>query len=163
MQHYADYTLADFLKDETFQHWVFAPDNDNEAYWQGVAILHPTQQPVIRKARQLLQSVRFNEYVLDPADQQHTLHQILHSIRTPVIPLAGRRAMIRPALRKWIAIAAVVTGIIAATLGVFVVSGTREISYATAYGQQQNVVLPDGSSIAPLPFQPDLQNRRLLR
>ena len=144
MHHDSDYTLADFLKDEKFHQGVWAPDNYNEAYWQQVVMLYPQQEPVIGQAKQLLLSVRFNEYVQHPAHQQHTLDQILESIHAPV---AGKRLMMRPALRKWLNIAAVVTGIIAAAFAVFLVSGHREFKYATGYGQQQTFTLPDGSEV----------------
>ena len=144
MHDYSNYTLADFLKDETFQQWVFAPDAGNEAHWQQVATLYPQQEPVIRQAKQLLLSVGFNEYVLHPADQQHTLDLILESIHAPA---GGKRVVMRPALRRWLHIAAVVAGIIVAAFTYFLVSGNREVSYATGYGQQQTVTLPDGSEV----------------
>lgn len=59
LKKYADYNVASFATDESFQDWVWHGLNDS--HWQQVLSLYPHKNEDIEKARKLLTSIGFNE------------------------------------------------------------------------------------------------------
>lgn len=74
-----DRTYQSFLRDESFKNWVLQPNQENNQYWQEYINAHPEEQKEINKARQILRSIRFEEYKEQEADEKH---QVLRNIIT---------------------------------------------------------------------------------
>ncbi|HLT08811.1 MAG TPA: FecR domain-containing protein [Cyclobacteriaceae bacterium] len=50
----SNWTVEDFVIDETFVDWVISPRPDNQRYWQGLLERHPHQRKSAEQAREIL-------------------------------------------------------------------------------------------------------------
>lgn len=57
MDRYANYTLRDFIQDESFIHWVKYPDAENTEYWESVRSTYAHLSPVMDKAANLVNAL----------------------------------------------------------------------------------------------------------
>ena len=72
-------TYHSFLRDESFKKWVLQPDQESNQFWQEYMIAHPQEQEEINKARQVIRSIRFDEYNEQEDDEKY---QVLRNIIT---------------------------------------------------------------------------------
>lgn len=73
-----------FLQDESFKKWVFQPDQESNLYWQEYVKVHPGERNAIRKARQVMLSMRFQEFPESESDEKYEVFRnIIKGNRTP--------------------------------------------------------------------------------
>ena len=58
---YVDYSVKDFILDESFQKWVLQPDEDTRAFWEPWLKLHPEKQATVDEAKNFIKSLGFRE------------------------------------------------------------------------------------------------------
>lgn len=147
---YARFTLSDFVSDPFFQDWVIHPDGEEAGFWDDWMQRHPEKAEMLREARTLLESIRFEEQLPKEEEVQQSLARAREMIaagsgRVVMLPLDGQRGRIRRI--GWAA--AVIAGIgIATTIGYL--SGSHrpaEQSWATPYGEMRTLYLPDSSKL----------------
>jgi ferric-dicitrate binding protein FerR (iron transport regulator) len=147
---YARFTLSDFIGDPFFQDWVIHPEGETAAFWAAWTKEHPEKAEMIREARMLLESLRFEEQWPKEEEVQQSLANAREMIaagmgKVVMLPLDGQRGRIR----RFGWAAAVIAGIgIATTIGYLSKSHRpAEQSYATPYGEMHTLYLPDSSKL----------------
>lgn len=68
--HYKLYSTEDFIQDEFFQHWIFAPNEENNQYWKTFLLHYPAQQSKVEEAREFLLAMRFEREVPESVVQR---------------------------------------------------------------------------------------------
>ncbi|SDL96783.1 ferric-dicitrate binding protein FerR, regulates iron transport through sigma-19 [Catalinimonas alkaloidigena] len=139
---YQHYNFKDFVQDESFQQWVYHPDAQSNAFWESWLARNPEKRPVVDMARQFLLLLQRNETPLSDQQVAATLQNI-HRRRqeTPVVHMAPRT---RRPLLQWAAavLLLVATGVVA-----YLYFAPRDHFYATGNGEQEVIMLPDGSEV----------------
>ena len=51
---FENFSTSDFIKDESFQQWVFSPEEQNRAFWKAFLEEHPHKTDEVNEARQFL-------------------------------------------------------------------------------------------------------------
>ena len=143
---YDDYSLEDFLTDDSFLNWVKHPDPSNTAFWTNWLKENPAQAPTVNEAVALIESLDFATDEISAASVarlQAAIHQRIDG-GEKVIPLPGRT----PNSYKWYWLAAsvaLVAGLIAfLSPDLFSDSNVLIIS---SYGETKTVFLPDSSRV----------------
>ena len=141
MPDYATYTTTDFLDDASFIRWVKG-DAAAAAFWEGWLATNPANADAARAARQQL---RLLLSAAPLAVGEHTLRFIWQDITQSV---AEHEARARRRTWQWAsAAAAALAGV---GLGGWLLlrpAAPTLYTEATAYGQTQQVTLPDGTRV----------------
>lgn len=95
MDHYANYTLRDFIQDDLFIRWVKYPDPDSTRYWESVRDAHPHLSSVMDHAAGLVNAFS-NFYPNVPDSEIEKGRQVIlgRYERERVIPFDRRRLYI---------------------------------------------------------------------
>ena len=75
MPNYTHYTPDDFFWDDSFRQWVLAPTRESDGFWQRWLAENAHQQPLINKARTLVQAVVLRELPLSDEEIQQAVRQ----------------------------------------------------------------------------------------
>ena len=78
--HYADFSVDDFLQDPYFYEWVRYPTPEHNVFWQAWLIQHPGKQNTVEQARRLLTAIIKNENPLPPHFKAEDWHKIQQKI-----------------------------------------------------------------------------------
>lgn len=146
---YAQFTIRDFVLDESFRRWVLRPDEATMSFWHTFMLRHPGQQSVIDEAASLLLHLRANYDELTDASYERirTLLEQAHADRfTPVVELNGQR----PAwhwFSSWKVAAAVVGLLGTLATGWYLRESQHQHQEHTAFGETRTLRLPDGSTV----------------
>ncbi len=152
MNSYETYSFADFLNDAYFLTSLAQPTAESDRFWADWLAQHPDRRAVWDEARRVALALdasrsRYETPVLS-ADQSETLWARIRQTTEPAVPVeAPFVAVHRNRARRWLAVAAAVTALLLAGLGVwrYTAAGSTEIH--TAYGQTRRLTLPDGSLV----------------
>jgi len=149
---YTTYNTLDFAMDEFFQTWVLAPTWESEQFWQNWMEAHPEKKTTVEEAKALVQVYHVEEKELSAATIEQVLDGIKQGIKEePTSKLKITRNVSSSNslhfLHKWNKIAAVFIGflIVAGTVGWILFN--HETSHTTAYGEVEDIILPDGSRV----------------
>ena len=148
MPDYTQYSTNEFVLDDGFRRWVFQPNEHSMTFWHTFMLSHPAQQTTVDEAASVLLHLRANYDDLTDASQQR-IGQVLEQAaleqfaETPVRPL--------PVCRRqhtvW-RVAASLTGLLLLAGGsIWYVLQSDHQRIHTAFGQNQRVTLPDGSTV----------------
>src|SRR5688572_10364266 len=85
---YAQYTLTEFLEDDSFTQWVIDPDTKNNSFWQSFLVSHPHKEEVIREAASIIRAYRKQITFPHEEHREEVWKRIDASIPKEVIPLA---------------------------------------------------------------------------
>ncbi len=143
---YAQYSAEMLVEDEQFRQWVKSPDQDTNAFWQAYLRTYPAQKGELNKARTMLQAIvmHFDAQYQRP-EIEASFKQVQGLLQdpnlAPVVALQPRW--------NWMKIAASVAFILGlGFLGWKLMQKPLIETYATAYGQQELITLPDGSKVS---------------
>ncbi|UYZ62399.1 FecR family protein [Hymenobacter weizhouensis] len=148
---YSRYTPEDFALDESFQAFVFDEATAEADFWRQWLALHPHKADDCQAARDLLRLLTPNQRALAPDEKQQELRKLLRAIRTPLAhqPPAVRWRGYRRA--RLVQVAAGLVLLVLAGLGGWLwqrnLLHAPATEYATGYGQQRQLTLPDGSTV----------------
>jgi len=53
-----NYSLKDFVLDESFQKWILGPDDDLNIFWEDWLNLHPAKKQLVTEARSMILMIR---------------------------------------------------------------------------------------------------------
>lgn len=150
MQHdYHQFTTRDFVLDEAFRRWVFAPDEQSMTFWHTFRLRHPHQQAAVDEAVSLLLHLRANPDDLTDASQQRiwqALEQaasVEHLAQAPARPLPTRLW----GLSSWRTAASLTGTLLLAGGAVWYALQPRPQRIHTAFGETRSLTLPDGSTV----------------
>jgi len=149
---YEDYSLQDFLLDDSFVKWVRNPDPSTDDFWQKWIENHPKKKPLVEKAKLIVSSVRFEDTPLSEQEVQAMWHQVQmknEAASRPVHTVPTRKLPIQ-STKHWQKMAAAMAGIIFLSVITFLLfknAGDDMITYRTAYGETQTITLPDSSTV----------------
>ena len=148
---YATYSTLDFVMDEYFQQWVLLPTEENEEFWQNWIKTHPEKKAAIEEAKNLIWVYGVEEKDLSAIHIERILDGIRQGIKDQPAKLhmtiAPSRSKSRHFLDTWYKVAAIFIGFIIMAGAVYWMSFHSQTSYATAYGEVKEIVLPDGSQV----------------
>lgn len=141
--------LTELLLDESFQAWVLSGGKDEAEHWQNWIKDHPDQQGVLDRAKMTMLRLSEEKYHL-PEERKNTLRQQLISMtKAERAQHAGRNRQ----EKKWsksgyrIAAAMLLLLSLGGLLYLWVVNGSREVRYGTAYGEIKTILLPDSTKV----------------
>ena len=152
---YTQYSINEFVLDDSFRRWVFQPDEQTMSFWHTFMLRHPAQQAVIEEASSILLHLRIQNDDLTDASRER-IWQVLEAayaeqLLAPVLPVERSqpflKRLIRYPVRQW-QVAASLTGLFLLAGGGWVLRHTwsrQEIH--TQYGELTTVTLPDGSLV----------------
>ncbi len=156
MEKYLTYLTEDFAADESFQQWVFKENKEAEVFWGKFLEKYPEKQASIKEAITLLRSLVPNKHAEKYAQEtQEAIARLQANLRNQkqtvltvtrntekrkVLALSTQQARrIAAGLLVLFTLSALVYFIISNYLG--------NTTYQTAYGEIQNLTLPDGSKV----------------
>jgi transmembrane sensor len=61
--HFQFYSTEDFIQDEFFQQWVFAPSDESDKFWNSFLLIYPVQQRKVEEAKAFLLAIKFESNV----------------------------------------------------------------------------------------------------
>jgi len=139
---YAGYGVPEFICDPFFQDWIIHPEGESAAWWEDWMTLHPERTATVSEARQLLQSLYFEEQVPEEDAALQSLASVREKIAAAAIPVRHMRRT------KWWAVAAA-AGVILCISLIYLITVDRhpQLSYTTSYGEMQSQYLPDSSRL----------------
>lgn len=144
MKDFSNFELQDFLKNKEFRDWVFNTSFDKGLYWQKVLNEYPEKRYFILKAKHILLNLDFTEYVLMPEEQERLFIKINREIDLSEESSNKKFLFTRTKLRT---IAAFLAILIAIGVVVYYFLPEKEIIYKTAFAEEKNIQLPDGSTV----------------
>ncbi len=145
---YEQYTAKDFAADEDFVKWVKDPDPHIELFWQQWLLQHPEKKLTLEEARQIVHLIDFE----DRADTEQRVKAILDRInatthRLKPVPLPSKNLSLWSSVSGWQKIAASLIGILLISTLIFFFYKSQPLEYRTAFGEKQEIILPDSSRV----------------
>lgn len=143
---YTHYTTEDFILDEYFQHWVKHPTKATELFWNNWLTANPHKRDTVEEARQALLDLHFTADMSTEEMYEEVWQKIN---KTNDIYDQQQKSKTFPMYwLNWHKMAAVFAGILITALCFFYVfTIPKNIEHITRYGETQNVLLPDGSTV----------------
>ncbi len=145
--HYVHFTADEFAVDPPFRRWCLSNEADSEAFWQVFLHQHPDKAEAVALARQIVLETdrHFGKRKASQQEIEMAYRKTLQTVQRqrPVVQLRSRR--------QWQVAATV--ALLVATAAVFGYltfrqnTGPTLTEYRTDYGQQQTILLPDGSTV----------------
>ena len=151
-----NYCTEDFLLDEYFQRWVKHPNLENDTYWQEFLRRHPEARKSVAEAKTLILQLDFPTEPRSQATKDRIKSTIDNAIGENVsskeIPrypeLSSPNEPLSSLTRKWVSIAATITGLILLSGIYFIFFPSSDYTeYTTDYGETETIVLPDQSIV----------------
>ncbi|WP_338868098.1 FecR domain-containing protein [Spirosoma sp. SC4-14] len=168
---FSQFSVQDFVLDESFRRWILQPDEPTMSFWHTFMLNHPEQQAAIDEASAILLHlrVRYDDLttasqeriwqVLDLAyDNYRQTHDEQSSAKEPII-----RRLVGHPFRRWQVAASLAGVLILAIGGWFYRTNWYRQQIHTRYGETQTVTLPDGSRVqlnanSTLSYRPNWDN-----
>lgn len=139
-QLYKEFSIEEFLLDETFLDWVKAPSEEKDNFWKQFLQQYPAKRSDLEAARRMVGQLQFQAHQPEAGSADRVwknIQQAGNGEKGRVIPLFQKR---------WWAAAAVAVIILVAG-SIWLLQGAELKTVQTAYGQVKNIELPDGSKI----------------
>lgn len=140
---YAQYTLTEFLEDDSFIQWVVEGDAKSNSFWESFVKNHPDKESTVREAFTIIRVYRKQETFSNEERREEIWRRIDASI--PKQP-AAQEVKFRK-VPTYLKIAASVAFLIACTVGVYMLGNDHTHTVTTAYGEVKAVTLPDQSIV----------------
>lgn len=144
---YNQYTVADFLLDESFQDWVLLESAGQAGFWADWVAAHPEKAGLVNEAVQLLRQLPRTEKELPAAQVEAAWAELQRALQE-------QRLTIRPVtttpgwFTAWRQLAAVLVGLLLLAGGYWLIHyrlGTQV--YVTQFGETRTITLPDQSTV----------------
>jgi ferric-dicitrate binding protein FerR (iron transport regulator) len=137
---YAQYTLTDFLEDDSFIQWVINGDAKSNVFWQSFLISYPEKNEVVQKATSIIRVYRTQVAFTNEDHREEIWNRIDASIpKRTVSPAKSFR------LPLYFKIAATIALLIICSLVLWTMKDDHTTVITTSYGEVKAVTLPDQS------------------
>lgn len=141
MNHYKDYSAADFALDESFQKWVLNPDQETVHFWKNIIENYPYKRNEIDEAIQL---VRLSGLSTDQEANTAYLGVWKNVSEIAERDLAGRA---RTKFPRYIPLAAAVIAMLIVVAYFLRNRDEKVLEYKTSFAEVKEVRLDDGSTV----------------
>ncbi len=141
------FQIQDFLQDESFVNWVNRTRQEDIEYWEQWLAENPGKRELAHEAAIMINGILFNPKQLPQADVESALHLLNQKIDQKLDEDVQTQQKHR-GRRRWLSIAASFLVLIAAYLVFQGVYKGKEIYYETAFGEQIDIKLSDGTAVA---------------
>lgn len=144
-----DYTLQDFLRDASFQHWVYKTNAADEHKWNTLLEVHPAKKVLAQQAAFLLTGISVIPAPIPDSQLQASWERLeerlaLSSNKLILSPEEPHRLLVN----YWPRWAAAILLLCLSTLGVYYFINTQKQQlHRTAFGETASIVLPDSSTV----------------
>ncbi len=150
---YSQYSINEFVLDESFRQWVLQPDEQRMTFWHNFMLKHPEKQAMVDEAASLLLHLNVRFHDLTDASQER-IWQVLDqtfeeklAAKSTVRPLSGWQRFIHRPGFGW-QVAASITGFLLIAGGmIYYQRFPKEQHIHTRFGENRTVTLPDGSTV----------------
>lgn len=137
LEHYREYTLADFIFCEEFQDWVASPSEEKDAFWYSLVLYFPEKEALVREARKKLSLLKVKDYLVVGEDQARESYRGVEA-RITEKPVSWYSY-------KFFPYAAAVAVLF--LVSVLYLYGLKSETIRTGYGRTREVTLPDGTQV----------------
>lgn len=160
MPHYEHFQAEDFLMDDHFVEWILHPSPETLSFWEDYKRKNPSKREELERAIELCRTLQLNNHYL--TDQEAGLLKekiranMRHNQSSPV-----QKRFFSP----WMA-AAIISLVLVAGISIYKYGFSHTVVVETAYGQHQEVALPDGSVVnlngnSSLRYSPELNESEI--
>ncbi|MFT4566570.1 MAG: transmembrane sensor [Saprospiraceae bacterium] len=139
-------SIEQFVCDASFVSWVESRKIDDKDHWEGWLLAHPDKASLVLDAELSILGVQFRPGVLESNDLEAALAKLHASLDHKVINIAAPKKQITRR-RIGVGIAAVLVVLMLSTIAIRAFNQPIEVVHKTAYGEQMNLQLPDGSVV----------------
>ena len=138
-------SVEDIAADSSFKRWVIDNDPQSRQYWLDYLAQYPEKKPLVEDAHRFLQELSRTHYRLSKQQLQVNWAKIEADL-----PSNSRKSLRRPTAwrSQWYYLAASLAALALGAAFWFYGAQRPTHTYQTAYGETQQVVLPDGSQVA---------------
>jgi transmembrane sensor len=144
MPGYENFKTEDFLMDGYFIEWLVRPSPETVRFWEDFKIRNPSQLEELERAINLYRALELNNEYLTSGERR-TLKEKIWSQVDAEAKEAHRIFFLAP----WMKVAAAIALLIVAGISVYQYAlNKRMVLIETAYGEHQEVTLPDASVIS---------------
>ncbi|WP_276369487.1 FecR domain-containing protein [Chryseolinea sp. H1M3-3] len=141
-QNYAQYTLTDFLEDDSFIQWVINGDAKSNVFWQSFLISYPEKDKVVQEAASIIRVYRKQVIFTNDDHREKVWNRIDASIpKRTVSPTKTFR------LPLYFKVAASIAILIACSVMLWTLKNNHTTVVTTSYGEVKAVTLPDQSIV----------------
>lgn len=148
---YEDYSVKDFILDESFQKWVLQPNEAICAFWESWLKLHPEKQATVDEARNIIKSLGFREEFPTPQDFSEVWENIEEAKKQFSLkankPTYPEKASGNFSLLYRVAAVFLLFAISALAYLLWNDREQQQIVCTTAYGETRTITLPDSSIV----------------
>lgn len=81
MKDFRLYDIADFVMDEDFIRWVHSKSYTDNLFWNNWLAQNPSKHLLIAEARQIVESIRLEQKVIEPREVKIEIEKVLRMIR----------------------------------------------------------------------------------
>lgn len=139
---YAQYTLTDFLEDDSFIQWTIDADAKSASFWQAFLLSHPEKEQVIREASSIIRVYRKQVTFANEEHREALWKRIDASIPKQISPAA--KVFRIPAYFK---VAASIALLISCSIVIWLLSNSHTQTITTSFGEVKAITLPDQSIV----------------
>jgi len=144
---YRSFSTEELVADAYFQRWVLSEEETADIFWKKWLHDHPEQRQDIMEAAAILRSIHFTPNEPTNEDVEQVWRDIVENRSTGKYKVKNKTnlAFLRYAVAASVALLLTVTFMVLRVLDAN--QAPFGISYQTDYGQTQELILPDGSSV----------------
>ena len=139
---YAQYTLTEFLEDDSFIQWVIDGDAKNNSFWEAFLASHPEKEQIIQEASSIIRVYRKQTTFTNEEHREKVWNRIDVSIQKQTSP--APRSFSLPLFYK---VAASITLVVICSIGAWLLSNNHTQTITTSYGEVKAITLPDQSIV----------------
>jgi len=148
-----------FLKDESFRNWVIQPNHESNLFWQQYLKANPDQENDIKKAREVLLTIKFDEYQEQEKDEKFIVFRNIITGQKSGRGIAFEKAQFNKHKNKrisayWSSAASflLVLGLGFYFLFQYINEPSKTLAFATIVkenpkGRKSTIILPDGTTV----------------
>lgn len=141
------FRVEDFLQDESFVNWVKGTSSADMAFWEKWLADHPGKQELAQEAAIMINGTLFTPRQL-PASKVESALDLLNTRIDQKLEEHEKQSLRKKERKKWLSIAASISLLLLAYFAVQHFNKGKEIYYQTAYGEQIDIKLSDGTAVA---------------
>lgn len=144
-QKYQYYSAEMLALDDDFRRWVQAPKTEEETFWQEYILRYPEQRDEVEKAKAILKAIH-QYYTVDAAPTE--IEASFTNVEQRIQASNAMRIVRKKRWQAWQIAASILFLIgLSALIILYFQSAPSMDVYATDFGKQQEVTLPDGSVV----------------
>jgi transmembrane sensor len=158
MKDFRLYDISDFVMDEDFIRWVHEQREEDHLFWNSWLQQHPDKHLVIATARRIVESIQFQQRVVEAPMIEQEVSRLLHTITTQQVQPASQKGMVI-SYKWWYAAAVLLLCVTGTWFFFFRSASARPFAYTSMVTAKQLIEhintsqkplvlsLPDGSRL----------------